>query len=180
MLLDRTRSILLVIDVQQRLAPSMSDPAETIRNCAILMKAAARLGVPTVVSQQYPKGLGPTVPELAALAAPDAVFDKLHFSCAANPEIEARIESLNRDQIVVSGIEAHICVMQTALALAERGFGVCVVGDATSSRRPGDRDMAFRRLTQSGIGLVSTEMVVYEWLGQAGTPEFKELQALVK
>lgn len=180
MILNRTRSVLLVIDVQERLAPSMADSTETIRNCGVLMKAAARLGVPMIVSQQYPKGLGPTVPELAALAPADAVFDKVHFSCAANPDIEARIESLARDQIVVTGMETHICVMQTALGLAERGFGVSVAGDATSSRRNADRDLAFRRFAHSGIALVSTEMVMFEWLEQAGTPEFKELQALIK
>lgn len=180
MLLNRTRSILLVIDVQERLAPSMADSAQTIRNCGILMRSAARLGVPVIVSRQYPKGLGPTVPELAPLAGPDAVFDKVHFSCAADAGIQARIEALARDQIVVSGIETHICVMQTALGLVERGFGVSVVGDATCSRRTADRDLAFRRFAQSGVDLVSTEMVVFEWLEQAGTPEFKELQALVK
>ena len=180
MLLSRTRSILMIIDVQERLAPSVAEPAAVIKNCAILMKAAAKLAVPMIVSQQYPRGLGLTVPELAALAAADSVFDKVHFSCAADPGIAERIDALHRDQVVIGGIEAHICVMQTALQLGERGFRVSVVGDAVSSRRPADRDMAFHRLAQSGIDVSTTEMVMFEWLERAATPEFKELQALVK
>lgn len=180
MIIDKNRSILLVIDVQERLAPSMAAPDAIIRNCGILMKGAARMGVPVVVSQQYPKGLGATVPELAKLAPPGAFYDKLHFSCMADTTIAAQIEAQSRDQIVVSGIEAHICVLQTALGLIEHGFGVFVVGDAVGSRRDADRDAALRRMTQVGATVVSTEMVLFEWLEQAGTPEFKELQALVK
>jgi nicotinamidase-related amidase len=170
----------MIIDVQERLAPSVSDPAGVIKNCAILMKSAARLGVPVILTQQYPRGLGPTVPELAGLAPADAVFDKVHFSCAADPVIAERVENIGRDQIVICGIETHICVMQTALHLDEKGFGVSVVGDATSSRRPVDHEMAFRRLAKTTIDLSTAEMVMFEWLEQAATPEFKELQALVK
>jgi nicotinamidase-related amidase len=180
MLLDRAHSLLMVIDIQERLAPSMAEPERIIKNTAIVMKGAARLGVPILVTQQYPRGLGATVPELAGLAPAGATLDKVHFSCAADPAVLARIEGARRDQIVICGIETHICVLQTALQLVEKGYRVSVVTDAVGSRRNADSEIAFGRLAKSGVDLVTTEMVLFEWLGRAATPEFKELQALVK
>jgi nicotinamidase-related amidase len=183
MLLRAERGFLGVVDVQDRLAPAMATGEAAIARCGILMRAAARLGVPILVSEQYPKGLGRTVPTLAELVAPDAVVEKIHFSCADEPDWIARVEALGdagRDQAVLCGIEAHVCVLQTALGLREKGYRVAVAADAVSSRRAEDAGLALARMQQAGITVVSTEMVVFEWLRRAGSAEFKELSALIK
>ncbi len=180
MLLSAGRSALIVVDVQERLAPAMAASEAAIARCAVLMQAARRLAVPIVVSEQYPKGLGATVPALAALAPADATFAKLSFSCAGEPAIAARLTALGRDQFVLCGIETHVCVLQTAFGLAATGAHVAVVEDAVASRRPADKAAALRRLDRAGIAVVTSEMVVFEWLGRAGTPEFKDLSALIR
>jgi nicotinamidase-related amidase len=180
MLLARDKSCLLVVDVQERLAPAMSDPAPVLRNAAILMKAAGRLDVPMVVSEQYPKGLGTTVPELKALAPEDSVLSKLSFSCAGDPGLRLRFDSLARPQIVVCGMEAHVCVLQSALGLKEAGYTPFVVADAIASRVDASRETALARMRAAGIDVVTTEMVVFEWLGRAGTDEFREVSRLIR
>lgn len=181
MLLRAERSFLAVVDVQERLAPAMATPDAAIGRCTILVRAAARLGVPMLVSEQYPKGLGRTVPSLAALVAPETVVEKIHFSCADEEAWSKRLEALGgRDQAVVCGMEAHVCVLQTALGLQEKGYRVAVAADAVSSRKAEDAGLALARMQQSGVTVVSTEMVVFEWLRRAGSAEFKELSALIK
>lgn len=183
MLLRAERAFLAVVDVQERLAPAMATPDAAIGRCGILMRAAARLGVPILVSEQYPRGLGRTVPALAGLVMPDAVVEKIHFSCADEPAWVQRLEEFDaggRDQAVVCGMEAHVCVLQTALGLQEQGYRVAVAADAVSSRRVEDAGLALARLQQAGVTVVSTEMVVFEWLRRAGSAEFKELSALIK
>jgi len=180
MLIRAQESVLIVVDLQERLVPAVEAPETTVRNAGILIQAAKRLDVPVVVSEQYPKGLGPTVPELKILSDGCQVFDKTDFSCADDAAIEKAINDIGRRQMIIAGTEAHVCVLQTAGRLLERGFEVFVVADAASSRAVADRDLAFQRLSAAGAALVSTEMVVFEWLGRAGTPEFKDLQALIK
>jgi nicotinamidase-related amidase len=180
MLIERDRSCLLVVDVQEKLAPAMADPAEVIRNAGILMQAAARLRIPLLVSEQYPQGLGSTVPELRALAPEPARVAKLSFSCAADPALQQRVRETQRSLIVIAGLEAHVCVLQSALGFRRAGHDVVVVADAISSRAPANREAALQRLRENGVEVATTEMVVFEWLGQAGTPEFKELSRLIK
>ncbi len=180
MLLSANRSCLVVVDVQERLAPVMHDPEQVSRNCGVLIQAAQRLGVPMLVTEQYPRGLGRTVPELASLLPEAPVVEKVHFSSAAVPEFRERFEALGRDQAVIGGIEAHICVLQTALGLKQAGHRPFVVADATSSRTPANRDAALQRLRANNVDIVTTEMVVYEWLGQAGSDAFRELSRLTR
>lgn len=180
MLVDRARSQLLVVDVQERLLPAMAEPDQVSRGCALLMTAAARLDIPITVSEQYPKGLGPTVPALAELVPENRVLAKLDFSCAADPAIRDRLETEGRPQIVVAGIEAHVCVLMTAMQLVEAGHEVFVVADAVSSRRQGSADLALDRLRAAGVSAVNAEMVLFEWLRRAGTEEFKEISKLIK
>jgi nicotinamidase-related amidase len=145
------------------------------------MRAARRLGVPLLVSEQYPKGIGPTVPALAALATPEEIFEKIHFSCAAEPAIQAQLALMGpRRQAVLCGIEAHVCVLQSALGLAAAGWSVTVVEDAVSSRRAADRDAGLRRLAAAGVTVATVEMVMFEWLGRAGTDAFRDLLKLIK
>ncbi len=180
MLIEAEKSCLLVIDVQAKLAPVMAAAERAIANIAILMKAAALLDVPMLVSEQYSKGIGHTVEELAALAPAGSVMEKIHFSCMGDKGIVQRFAELGRDQTVIAGIEAHVCVLQTALDLHGGGGNVFVVADATASRSPDNHETAMERLRAAGISIVATEMVLFEWLGRSGTPEFKEIVALIK
>ncbi len=180
MLMRSDRSCLLIVDVQERLAPVMSDPRRVIHGCSLLMKAAHRLGVPVVVSEQYPKGIGPTIVDLREWMPPEGACAKMHFSCADDPAIMERLNGIGRPQLLLAGIEAHVCILQSALGLKEQGFEVFVAAEACASRRPASEELAWARLRGADIPLVSLEMVLFEWLRIAGTAEFKELIALVK
>lgn len=182
MLIRRDNSCLLVVDIQEKLLPAMQDPMLVVRNTGILMQAAARLGVPVLVSEQYPQGLGPTVAELRHLAPPDSILAKTAFSCADDPGLRQKLADLNRPQVIICGIEAHVCVLQTALGLSAGAdkLSPVVVGDATSSRANANREAALARLRGDGVQIATTEMVLFEWLGRAGTPEFKELSRLIR
>lgn len=180
MLLDADRSVLIVIDVQERLFPAMHEGAQFLRNTEILMQAADRLGVPMIVTEQYPDGIGPTIAPVAALASPGSVVEKITFSATGSDAFERRLAELEREEPVVCGIEAHVCVLQTALSLRERGSKIWMVRDAITSRRPESAEAGRERAAEAGIGLVTAEMVVFEWLRRADTPVFRELLALIK
>lgn len=180
MLIHAKRSSLLLVDVQENLAPVMADARTVYRGCGLLLRAAARLDIPVIASEQYSKGLGPTVGELAQLLPEGAVVEKIHFACSAEPAITDRLAALGRNQVVIAGIEAHVCVLQSALGLKEQGFEVFVVADACSSRLAANHQAAMQRLAANGVGVVTVEMAVFEWLHRAGTPEFKDLVALIK
>ena len=185
MLLSAGVSQLIIVDVQERLAPAMTTQEETIGNAVRLVTAARQLGAPITITQQYPIGIGATVPVVLDAAGADAVvLNKVHFSCVRDAALAERFMHLRdragRKQAIVCGMEAHVCVLQTALDLQAKGFGVAVVVDAVSSRAQLSKDMALRRLEQAGVSLVTTEMVIFEWLERAGTAEFKALMHLVK
>lgn len=180
MLIDAKKSALLVVDVQEKLMPAMAEPDRVIDNCTVLLKAAARLDVPVLVSEQYPKGLGSTVASVAELAPPGSIMPKLHFSAVADSTIAAVLAAYEREQVLVVGVETHVCVLQTALDLKATGARCIVVADASSSRTAANKEMALARLREAGVEIASTEMVLFEWLRQAGTPEFKELSRLIK
>ncbi len=180
MLIQADHSCLIVIDVQERLVPAMQAPARVISNTRTLMTAASRLGIPMLLTEQYPEGLGHIVPELQDLAKDGKVLEKMHFSGMKEPSFAAEFKALDRRQAVIVGMEAHICVMQTGVNLMEEGFDIFVVTDATSSRTLESEKACLDRLGAAGAGIVTTEMVVFEWLGRAGTPEFKELLEKIK
>ncbi|MCP5367413.1 MAG: hydrolase [Hyphomicrobiales bacterium] len=173
-------SCLLVVDIQQRLLPAMAEPDAVTGQAAVLLRAARRLEVPVLVSEQYPRGLGPTVESVAALAPDGATVEKTHFSCWGEPDWRWRFQGLGRRQAVVCGIEAHVCVLQTVLDLLDAGHAVFVVADATSSRRAESKQRALARLAAAGAAVVTTEMVLFEWLQRADVPAFRELSALIK
>lgn len=179
MLIRSSESVLTVIDMQTRLVPAMQAPARTIRNTRTLLAGASELDVPILVTEQYPEGLGPTVPDLKL--TPDAhVLTKMHFSCMEDAGFSSTLRGLQRRQVVIAGMEAHICVMQTAASLIEAGYDVFVVSDATASRSLESEAACIARLTAIGAGIVTTEMVIFEWLGRAGTPAFKKMLPYVK
>lgn len=131
--------------------------------------------VPVRASEQYPKGLGPTVPELMELLQPSELMEKVHFSCSAEESCREAILETGRDQIIVAGVEAHVCVLQTVLDLVELGKSLFVVADAVSSRDPRNAELAVARMRQAGVQAVSCEMVLFEWAHKAGTDQFRRL-----
>lgn len=180
MLIEASRSLLLVVDVQERLAAAMEGRDAMVANTGILMAAAAELAIPAIVSEQYPQGLGHTVGELTEAAARAAIHPKLEFSVLRNPAIADRLSGETRDQIIVAGIEAHVCVLQSAFDLKAAGRSVFVVADAVASRRMESKATALQRMAADGIRVVTTEMVVFEWLGAASAPAFKTLSKLIR
>ncbi len=180
MLIRAGESALVVIDMQERLVPAMQAPARTIANTRLLLKAAQRTGVPALLTEQYPQGLGPTVPEIRKAAGDAPILPKVHFSCMEDAAFAEAFRALGRKQAILAGMEAHICVVQTAESLVEGGHDVFVVSDATASRTLDSEHACLERLRASGVTVVTTEMVVFEWLGRAGTAEFKELLPLIK
>ncbi len=174
MLIDAERSMLLVIDLQTKMVPALNDAETLVANVSWLMRVAQRIGVPVAATEHYPKGLGPLVPKVRKLVPSSAIAAKTHFSAVA-AHCLAGLPGQDRAQVVVVGAEAHVCVLQTSLELLEDGKEVYVVADAIASRRPADRDIALTRMRDEGIRVVTREMVVFEWLGEAATPLFKEI-----
>lgn len=171
--------LLLVVDVQERLLAKIPQAAEVLRNSAFLIDVATLLQVPIVATEQYPKGLGPTHPEIARrLATP--LPDKVGFSCCSIPQVRDRLSALERSEVVLVGIEAHVCILQTAQDLLAEGYEVHLVVDAVASRHEVDQTIALRRLERLGVILTTTETVTFEWLGSAAHPQFKAISALVK
>lgn len=184
MLLDRAKSQLLIVDVQAKLLNVIAGKDRVVDRCVRLVRAARMLHVPITLSEQYPQGLGPTVdPIREAFANDGLVVDKVEFSCARSETLRDRLHELRRGgrpQVVIGGIEAHVCVTQTAIDLEAQGFEAFVVSDAVGSRAKTSRRLALARLQKDGVDVVDSEMVLFEWMERAGTPEFKELQALLK
>jgi nicotinamidase-related amidase len=174
MLIDAPRSVLLVVDMQAKVLPAISEHARVAANVVSLIRAAQRLEVPVAATEHYPKGLGHLVPEIGSLLPTGAIGVKNHFSAVAAQCLPG-LPGADRAQIVIIGIEAHVCVLQTALELMEEGREVYLVADCVGSRHDSDRDLALARMRQEGVRLVSREMVVYEWLGEAGTPRFRDV-----
>ncbi len=179
-LLDRDRSVLVLIDVQERLFPYVHDGARMLERIDLLLSAAGIMRIPRLVTEQYPKGLGGTIEPIRKILPEAEPVTKMDFSCASEPGFMDKLSSLKRDQIVLAGIEAHICVAQTALDLASAGWSVYVAADATSSRRTHDAETALRRLERNGVNVATSEALVFEWLRRAGTEEFKALQPKIK
>jgi nicotinamidase-related amidase len=181
MLLSAPKSSLLLVDIQERLLPAMSEPDRVVAKTKILLQSAQALALPITVSEQYPKGLGPTAPDIKSNTA--QTFEKTAFSCWRDPALKEHFITLHdhgRPQVIIAGIEAHVCVLQTAIDMSQAGFAVSVVADATSSRKPESAKLAFDRMRGAGVQIVNTEMAVFELLEKAGTAQFKALSGLIK
>lgn len=173
-------SALLVIDLQRRLMPVIADGSAVLANAQRLLSAANMLDVPTLVTEQNPRGLGETVNTLETYDAP--VIEKMTFDATDAPSFEVAPLMHNNTgrTIVVVGCEAHVCVLQTVAGLLAKGLKVAVVADAVGSRAPSNRDAAIERMQAHGAEIVSTEMAIFEWTGTAEHPHFKDLIGLVK
>jgi nicotinamidase-related amidase len=176
MLIDRNESMLLLVDVQERLLPAMHEAQRVLDNTIWATRVAQRLGVPVAASEQYPRGLGHTHADLRALLTAECIAEKLHFSCVA-AQCLGRLPGGDRRQVVLCGIESHVCVLQTALELRVQGKDVFLLADAVSSRKPADKELALARMRDHGVEIVSREMLAFEWLRQAGSAEFKDISS---
>ena len=180
---DRETSLLLLIDIQEKLAPAIADHDSIIRSSAILLQAAGILDVPVLVTEQYPKGLGPTVPALREgleqTLSSLGVIEKMAFS-ACTPEVMAAIHSTGRRKIVIAGMETHVCVFQTSRDLKAAGFEVFLAEDAVGSRTVANRNNGLELIRACGAVITNVETLLFDWLKVAGTPEFKQISKLIK
>ncbi len=176
----RENCVLVGIDYQERLVPAMSGKEELIDASVRLLKGFQILGLPVVMTQQYPKGLGQTIPEIKE-ANEDAVYiDKVAFSAWKEENFVKKIEELGRKVAVVVGIETHVCEQQTVLDMMDAGYTVYVAADCVASRKDSDRDTAIRFMQEAGAGVMSYEAILFELLETSKAPEFKAISALVK
>ncbi len=179
-MLNAENSLFFLIDIQDRLVGMLKNREEIAKNNSILAKAAKILGVPVIASEQYPNGLGSTILEVREYLNTENVLEKTSFSALATDTIKAKLESLNRKKVVLTGIETHICVYQTARALLDAGYEVYVVKNACSSRSSKDYRTALELMRDYGAKLTCVETVLFELLGSSKHPNFKEIQALIK
>ncbi|HBH04239.1 MAG: hypothetical protein A2W08_02510 [Candidatus Rokubacteria bacterium RBG_16_73_20] len=176
------QSALVIIDVQERLFAAMDAERRdgVIANLKILGAAARRLGVPAVLTEQYPKGLGRTLPELRALLGDLAPLEKTAFSCAGAPGFTARLRGLGAERVVLCGMEAHVCVLLTALDLLAAGVPVTVAADAVCSRTAARLELGLAQARQAGAVVSATETIVFQWLGTSDHEAFREVSTLLK
>ena len=174
MLMNRDKSVLLIVDVQAKLAPFIHDGERVAAHCVWLAQVAARMGVPVVVTEHFPEKIGGTLDAVRAATPAARYVSKQCFSAQADGCLDGT-EVEQRRQVIVCGTEAHVCVQQTALDLRWAGKEVFIVAEASGSREPANRDLAFARMRSHGIEIVSREMVAFEWLQRGGTELFREV-----
>jgi len=176
------QQILVVIDVQERLFSAMDADRrdDMVRNLKILGAAARRLAVPVVLTEQYPKGLGRTLPELKELLDDVAPFEKTAFSCCGAPGFTEQLRAAGAEHVILAGMEAHVCVLLTALDLLREGFHVSVVADAVCSRTTANLELGLAQARQAGVVVTATETAVFQLLGRADTDAFREIVKLLR
>lgn len=180
--LEAEQCALVVVDIQEKLLPPIFNKEALVKNSQLLIRLAKILDLPIMVTTQYSKGLGATVPEIASLLEGITAFDKLEFSCFGSDQFRSRLKALpgNRNTVLLCGMEAHICVMQTALGALNEGYLVHVASDAVGSRAEWNWKTGLDRMKSAGAVISSTEMMMYELLRCSGTPQFKELLQYLK
>ncbi len=177
-LMNPQDTALVVVDVQEKLMPLISGAKRILWNLRRLLDGAEAVGLKTLATEQYPQGLGPTVPELASRLG--AIPSKATFSCGGCEPFAARLEELGVSKVMVSGIEAHVCVQQTVMDLLANGYQVFIPVDAVGSRYPLDYETGLKRMESAGATLTTTESALFEWCQVSGTPTFKKISALVR
>jgi nicotinamidase-related amidase len=170
----------LVIDYQERLLPHIYENQQLLANTLVLIEGLKALEIPLIVTEQYRKGLGITVPEIKNLFSPFNPMEKVSFSCYDDQAIGKALAATGQKSVVICGIEAHVCVLQTAIDLMENNYMPVVVADCISSRRPDDKQTAIKRMRQEGIIITSCEAILFELCRAAGTDQFKAISKLVK
>lgn len=179
-MLQREYSVLGVVDIQEKLLPKIAEAGSVLENALKLAAFAREAELPILWAEQYPKGLGPSVPEVQKALEGRAPIEKTSFGCMGCSAYSEALAATGRNQLLLTGIETHVCVLQTALAAHEEGYQVFVARDAVGSREPAQHETALQRLQASGIGIVTTEMALFELLGESGTALFKTVLPLIK
>ncbi len=180
MRITKENTIGLVIDIQEKIFPVMSNKQQLIKNCTILIKGLQALELPMVVTQQYTKGLGQTVNEIQSLFADFSFIEKHDFSCCDEPTVVSKINSINAKNVIILGIEAHVCVLQTAVDLKAMGLNPIVVMDCTSSRSQEHFELAKERFRYENIMMTSYESILFELTRSSKSTSFKSISKLVK
>lgn len=178
-IIDRNKTVFVLVDIQEKFIPVIDSVEGVIQNANILVKASEILKIPLIVTEQYPKGLGKTSDKIQ-LPQNRYLIEKTAFSCFGCDEFVKKIRELSIDSIVLFGIEAHVCILKTALDALQNKLEVHVVADAVSSRTKENKQIAIERMRQSGSFIVSTEMLLFQLLHKAGTKEFKLISELIK
>lgn len=176
----KCQSVLLVIDVQSKLAPAMTRFDEVVNTTLQLVKAAQLMAIPTVITEQYKQGLGTTDEQVVKQAIGATYVDKTHFSACQEPDFINTLNKYQKPQIIIVGMEAHVCVLQTALDLLAADFEVFIVTDGVSSRHDSNRDIALAQLRQAGAVITCAESVIFQWLEKANTDMFRDVLPLIK
>ena len=179
-MIEVDQTALLIIDVQDRLYQAMVEKELLAERIEKLIRGIRALGIPMIATEQYPQGIGPTIAPVAALLAGVPIISKLSFSCCNDPGFFETFKALNRRQVIIAGIECHVCVYQTTLDLLDQGYDVQIVADGVSSRTAWSRDVGLQRLRDEGARLTSTEMVLFELLKTAGAEKFREISQIIK
>ncbi|HEY7725563.1 MAG TPA: hydrolase [Anaeromyxobacteraceae bacterium] len=177
--LDRKGAQVLVVDLQERLVPAMWDVEPVVKQARTMILAARDLGLPVICTEQYPKGLGPTIPSIREVL-PSPPLAKMHFACGSDEAVRRALGETGRRQVIVVGVETHVCVYQSCRDLLAEGYEVHLCADAVTSRREEHRRVALEALRDGGVLLTSVETSIFDLLHVAGTPEFKKVSAYMK
>jgi nicotinamidase-related amidase len=180
MRINRDESLLVVVDIQEKLFPHINNNQEMLKKCRTLIRGCQELGLRTLVTEQYRKGLGSSIEEISELWDSFESIEKMRFSCCGSAEFMLKIEEHYTRNIILCGIESHVCVLQTAIDSQAAGHQAIVVADASSSRFATDKDLAIERMKQEGVRIASTESILFELCKDSGSPEFKAISKLVK
>jgi hypothetical protein len=180
MRIDRKECTGLVVDIQDRLFPHMSGKDALLKRCLILLEGLKVLQIPLLVTEQYPSGLGSTIEQVRRVLEPQAIIEKTAFSCCGEPAFRSALVQSGRSSVIICGIEAHVCILQTAVDLLEEGYLPVVVADCTGSRDPADKEIALERMRAEGAVISSCESILFELARVAGTDQFKAISRLVK
>jgi len=170
----------LVVDIQDKLFPLMAEKESMLASCIKLIEGLQVLGIPILVTQQYSKGLGGTIDEISSLFDPFTFFEKETFSCLENPDYYESLQTKGRTTVLLSGIESHVCVLQTAIDLQEQGFQPIIISDCVSSRNLNEKRIALDRFQLEGIRVSTVESVLFELTRSSKAPEFKTISKLIK
>jgi len=177
---SKENTVLLIVDMQERLLPHIHESEALLGKTAALIECCKALGIPILVTEQYPEGIGPTVPQLAQSIVNCQKISKRTFSCCRELKFMEALKTLRRKQIIMAGIETHVCIFQTAADLAGGGYAVQVISDAVGSRTPANKAIGLERIKMLGAGISSVESSVFELLETSACPEFKQILSHLK
>jgi nicotinamidase-related amidase len=178
--LDAPRAVLVVVDIQEKFRDLIHGMDQVVAGSSRLIRCCQTMDIPVVVTEHYPRGLGVTLSEIRRLIKPFECIEKTHFSCAGNQEFNDTLKKIGGNQIILCGIETHVCIYQTAFDLMRQGKQVAVAVDAVSSCSPSDREIGLKRMSEIGVQSMSVQMLMFEILKKAGTEQFKKVAPLLK